>query len=248
MNRLYLTSFSHGTRTLRRVGRVVCWAVLILNMAGCAETQQVRDVKTSGFLEDYSILRDGRENEAARVYINSEVDWASYDKILLDPITIWRPSKRSLEAHAAVQDLERLADFFYHALYQTLSQDYEMVYDPGPNTLRVQAALTSVDESWAMLDVMTAVPGARLFSRIHEYTTGKPLFVGEASIEFKVQDAQTPTLLFAGIDRRVGTKTIDSSAFDNWTDAEATLQFWAEQAKWRLCTLRGGVTCLKPEE
>jgi len=122
------------------------------------------------------------------------------------------------------------------------------VYDPGPNTLRVQAALTSVEESWAMLDVMTAVPGARLFSRIHEYTTGKPLFVGEASIEFKVQDAQTPTLLFAGIDRRVGTKTIDSSAFDNWTDAEATLQFWAKKAQWRFCALRQDHTCIMPKE
>jgi len=99
-----------------------------------------------------------------------------------------------------------------------------------------------------MLDVLTAVPGARLFSRIQEYATGKPLFAEEASIEFKVQDAQTPTVLFAGIDRRVGTKTIDSRAFDNWIDAEAALKLWSEQARWRLCILRGGSTCLKPEE
>lgn len=220
---------------------------LFLALEGCAQTTQVREIKTSGFLDDYSMLRDENEDEAARIYRKSDVDWASYEKVLLDPITIWRPSKKQLEAHAMAQDLEHFADFFYHAVYQTLSQDYEMVHDPSPKTLRIQAALTSIEESWAILDVITAVPGARLFSRATKYTTGKPLFTGEASIEFKVIDTESQELLMAGIDRRVGTKTFDAEAFDNWTDAEAALEYWAKKAKWRFCTLRGDPNCVRPE-
>ncbi len=42
-------------------------------------------------------------------------------------------------------------------------------------------------------------------------------------------------------------KTFDSRSFDNWSDAEAALEFWANQARLHLCRLRGGANCLPPE-
>ncbi len=221
--------------------------LLVALLGACAETKQVRDVRTSGFLDDYSILRQGGEDETARIYSNPKTNWSAYDKILLAPITLWRPSQEQLEYMAESQDLEHLATFFYHTLYQKFSEDYEMVDEPAPGTLHVQVGLTSVEESWVMLDVITTLPGGRLFSRGLEYSTGKPLFTGEASVEFRVTDAETGDLLRAGVDRRVGAKTLDKDSFDNWTDAEAVLEFWANRAKWQLCTLRGETSCVHPQ-
>ena len=225
----------------------VAVAILVVLLAGCAETKQVGTVETSGFLDDYSILHEGMEGEAARVYSNPSTDWSTYDKILLDPITIWRPPQARLGARETAEDLERLATLFYQSLHRNLSEDYEIVDTPQAGTLRIRVGLTSVEESWAMFDVTTTLPGARLLSRGQEYATSKPLFTGEASVEFKVTDAQTGQLLRAGVDRRAGGKTLDSRSFDNWSDAEVALEFWAKQARWSLCRLRGGANCLPPE-
>ncbi len=225
----------------------VAVAILVVLLAGCAETKQICAVDTSGFLDDYSILREGKEGEAARVYSNPNADWSIYNKMLLDPITIWRPPQTNLEARENAEDLERLATFFYHGLHRNLSEDYEIVDKPQAGTLRIRVGITSVEESWAMFDVITTLPGARLLSRGQEYATSKPLFTGGASVEFKVTDAQTGQLLRAGVDRRVGGKTLDSRSFDNWSDAEAAMECWAKQAKWRFCRLREGANCLPPE-
>ena len=225
----------------------VIWLCVLLGLlGGCESTKQARVDSTSCFLNDYSILRVGKVDEADRIYRKPLVDWKSYRKVLLDPVSIWKPSQKQLDAHAEALDLEHFADYFYHALYQSLSNDYEMVFDPGPDTLRVQAAITNIEQSWVILDVITAMPGVDLFSRVKEYTTGKPLFTGGTSIEFKVVDAKTQDLLMAGVDRRVGTKDIDADAFDSWADAEAAMNYWAQQARWRFCTLRGDINCVRP--
>ncbi len=35
------------------------------------------------------MMREGGEGEAALVYFNSKADFAAYDKIILDPVTLW---------------------------------------------------------------------------------------------------------------------------------------------------------------
>jgi hypothetical protein len=46
-------------------------------------------------------------------------------KILLEPVMIWDDPRASQKAPP--EDLQRLADFFYDALYAELKKDYEMV-------------------------------------------------------------------------------------------------------------------------
>ena len=55
--------------------------VLVILIAGCAQTRQSRAVEQSGFLGDYSQLRKGGKNEALYLYIDESADFASYDKI-----------------------------------------------------------------------------------------------------------------------------------------------------------------------
>ena len=76
-------------------------------LAGCAASQQARDVQQSGFLgRDYERLRPGEEGEALLVYRNPEVDWTSYHKIKLDPVTIWAGEHSEFEDFSQPQRQE----------------------------------------------------------------------------------------------------------------------------------------------
>ena len=62
----------------------------LLLIQACAQTQQAREVQSSGFLgTDYARLKEGNEGEALLVYKNANVNLAKYDKVRLDPVTIW---------------------------------------------------------------------------------------------------------------------------------------------------------------
>ena len=228
-----------------------CVVILCL-LAGCSATKQARDVEQSGFLGDiYPKLRKGKEGEALLVYKPEKIDTArfsKYTKILLDPVTVWR-GEESREAGVPQKDIQVLADHFYSLLYLTFQQDYEMVQQPGPNTLRIQVAITKVEESMVVMDVVsTVVPQARALSTLKGLATGKPAFVGEASVEAKVSDAQTGRVLAAVVDRRVGNKKLEAEAFDTWGDVNEILEYWAKQSRFRLCEARGGSNCVHPED
>ena len=216
-------------------------------LTGCVGTKKARDVEHKGYLVDTSILRKGEGDEALYVYFNPEADWPSYSKILLDPVVNFRQEELTQKG-LPLEDLQRLANNFYVLIYRELDRDYEMVKTPGPRTLRIQVALTDLQESWATTDMVTSViPVGMVLSTSKEFVTGKPAFVGEATIEVKVTDARTGQLLAAAIDRRVGGDKIEASV-DSWKDVNKILELWSKYFRFRLCKKRGERECTLPIE
>ena len=229
------------------LGRILSTACAVALIAGCAASQQARDVETSGFLgNDYGLLGEGQENEALLVYRNPSANWAAYDKIKLDPVTIWAGEGSGFEDFSQ-PDRKALADSFYSAIHQELATDYQMVDALGPGVLHVQVALTDAQTSNPTMDTISSVvPQALLISEANGLLTGKPGFVGEASGEPKIADGATGELLAAAVDRRVGGKSLGGST-DSWNDVRQSFVFWAQQFRYRLCTERGGTDCQAPE-
>lgn len=230
------------------------WVVLSVMLTGCTATKQARGVTPSGFLQDlYPEMREGKGNEALLVYRNPRVDWAAkatYHKVLLDPVMIWRGKDSTLEGPER-KEVQAIADAFYALLYQELAKDYEMVTEPGPKTLRMQAALTDVGQSRPALDILSSVPApfnvAFVASTVKTLSTGKPLFKGEASIEGKLMDADSGEVLAAAVDRRVGGRFLDREVFDSWNDVHRALRYWAQLTRFRLCQMRKQTDCVQPE-
>src|SRR5712672_3838103 len=76
----------------RRDKTIVALAIttIALGLTACSTTHQVRSIqKPSGFLLDYSELREGTGDQAKMVYIDPAADWKSYDKIMIDPVQLW---------------------------------------------------------------------------------------------------------------------------------------------------------------
>ncbi len=216
--------------------RILGVLVGILILAGCAgqsptgeSTVRVENVKKSGFLEDYSILRKGGEGEASLVYWNRTANFAAYDKVVIDPVTVWLGPNSSLK-NVSPRVRQQLANEFHAAIFKELSKDFGVVKELAPGTMRVRVALTDAKESNPTLDtISTYIPQARMLQTLATMGSDTAGFVGEASAEGEVRDALTGALLAAGVDRRAGTKALGDSAFDSWDDARQAFGAWAKQ-------------------
>lgn len=239
---------------MRRITSLLLISVLI-GIGGCAATQEAKSVEKSGFLGDYSMLKEGErsafaqgaENTALWVYKNPNVDWRKYKKIWLEPVTVWMSQKDSQLKEVSVEDRQRLAALLWSKVDEQLRKDYQMTSQGGPDVLHIQAAITEAGESNAVLDTVTSViPQTRLLSGMKSMATGVSGFTGSASAEVKATDGETGTLLFAAVDRRGGTKSL-SGVTNSWNDVEESYRYWAEKFRYRLCQWRGGMNCVEPK-
>ena len=73
--------------------RALVAAFFVLLSAGCTHRRASPPTEMSGFLDDYTLLRDGGPNELWRVYRNPKVDWHAYRAVLLEPVTLWRSGR-----------------------------------------------------------------------------------------------------------------------------------------------------------
>lgn len=224
--------------------RIVAVA-LVFALAGCTVTRQGRVGDSSGFLGRDAELLQEQSGEPMRLgYINEHASWPAYDKVLLEPVTLWAAAEDDFVNEP--EDRIHLVSKFYQFLHQELSKDYEMVEQQSPGTLRLRVAIAQADKPALVLDIVTsAVPQTRLLRTVGGYITGKPAFTGAIQIEFRMNDAVTGELLGAGIDKRVGATTLLDS-FDSWSEIEDAMSYYAQSARYRLCRQRGTSGCAEP--
>ena len=159
--------------------RTVLAAFLALAACSAQTTRQAPSVKPSGFLGDYSRLKPGGPGRALLVYRAPDANFAAYDQVLLDPVTVWRAPGAS--DTVSREDLQRLADLLQGTLASRLRTYYVMVRSPGPTTLRIRAALTEATPSSTTMDVISQVgPISGTAGKMKEMATGTPAWAGAA--------------------------------------------------------------------
>lgn len=223
-------------------------ALILVAMTACATTQQARTVGRSGFLDDYSMLQKGAgDSEALLRYVNPVADWKHYTKVMIDPIQLWMGEGSSLR-DIPQEDRNRLTSLLLGTLQNALMADYRIVREAGPHVMRLSVALTEAEASHPVLDTISSVlPTGYLISGTKSLATGTGTFVGSASIEAKMTDAELGTLLAAAVDRRGGAKSL-SGVTSEWNDVEESFQYWANTLRYRLCQWRGEHSCVQPTE
>ncbi|GJL60227.1 MAG: lipoprotein [Nitrospirales bacterium] len=222
--------------------------LVLFTMAACATTQQANTVERSGFLDDYSILQKGAgDSEALLRYVNPVADWKQYTKVMIDPVQIWIGEGSSLR-NIPQEDRIRLTSLLLGKLRNALLPDYRIVREAGPHVMRLSVALTEAEASQTVLDTISSVlPTGYVFSGTKSLATGTGTFVGSASVEAKMTDAELGTLLAAAVDRRGGAKSL-SGVTSEWDDVEESFQYWANTLRYRLCQWRGEYSCVQPTE
>ena len=224
------------------------FAVALVLLTACVSSSQARKVTPSGFLGDSaSLLKKSDKNDFLLAYRNKDTDWSSYDKIILDPVTMWGAENSSLPADQ-LADFQRLVNDFHGTLKAQLSKDYAMIDTPAAGAMRIQVAIINGKPADATLKVAkTVAPFAGYADTLWTFATGKPAFAGEVSLEFMIRDSQSQELIGAGADRRVGGNQLGQATVSRWGDVQNILVFWSDQARYQLCLNRKAKDCKKPD-
>lgn len=213
-------------------GHLVVAAVIgALFASGCASTYQKRSVTGSGFLSDYTQLKDRGGDTAMLSYKDAQTDFRLYTKILLEPVRTYVPSKDSKMAKLSKENQQKLVNYFDASLREELKRDFTLVNEPGPGVLRVRVAITEASGSAVVLDTISSiVPIGIALSAVKAIATGKHLSVGDIGAECEGLDSVTGKRLFAAVDARVGRKyTLKFDKFSKWHTAEDAFDFWAKR-------------------
>jgi len=204
-------------------------SVAVLSHAGCAAVRGRRDAADrSGFLGDYSQLKPRQGYEVHDVYINPNAAWKSYDSVQIESVTLWVSDEtRSLKN----EERQMLTDLLYKAHNDKLAENFKIVDRPGPNVIRVRAALTQAKGARvALRTVSSIVPMMFVMSTAVGLSADVAKNVGTATLEAELLDSVTAERLAAAVDQRAGTKSIlaGKRTFQKWGDVQAACEFWAE--------------------
>jgi len=186
---------------------------------------------------DASLLQPGSEGQAAYVYINPNVQWANYKKVLLKPVEFWDAPESSV-----TQDNQQmLTSYFFNALQKNLSQNFTLVDQPGPGVITVAVAIINVETATPGLrSVSLVVPQARILNYAQSVATGHAAFAGSAEAAFKATDSVSGTLLAESVDKRYGGMAVANAAQIQWGDAEAAMDYWSQHITQRAVALGAG--------
>lgn len=200
---------------------------------------------TSGFLKDYSQLQPGGQGKPSLVYIDSNAQWTSYDKLLIDPVQFWAAPDVSI----STEDQQALCSYFYNKTVEDLQKHFTVVDAAGPGVMRLQLAITDATSATPVLRTVTqVVPQARTLNMVQSLASGSYLFVGHAAAEGQVTDSVSGQRLAAFVDEREGGMALKAVATWRWGDAEAVLDFWAEKVTERLLELHDGSTVAEAQQ
>ncbi len=218
-------------------------------VSGCAATVQSQPsviervtgdkpapLAPTGFLGgDYSLLKPGKEGQAALVYVNPNAQWANYDKIQLKPVEFWD----SADSSVPPADQQTLTTYFQNVLRENLQKNFTLVDQGGSGVMTLQVALIKATGATPGLrSVSVVVPQLRVLNAAQSMATGSYAFVGSAEAAMKVTDSVNGQLLAAAMDERKGGLAISAAVQWKWGDAENAMNYWAEKISTRLQELR----------
>jgi uncharacterized protein DUF3313 len=211
---------------------IVALAILVLLGGACASKRVRQPPDMSGFLDDYSLLREGGPDQVRLVYRNPDAQWSAYDKILFEPVTLWRSGKKSLDP-VPEEDLLRLVSDFETALRTRLGSRFGLVETAGPGVMRIRLGITEARVADPILDVLAARgnAGPRGDGTVPLHPELRR-FIERADIEGEIRDAQSGELLAQGVDRRRTDGT--ALPLNTWADVDRILDLWADRLLRRL--------------
>jgi hypothetical protein len=137
------------------------------------------------------------------------------------------------------EDQELLVSYFYTAMSNSLSMDYEIVDHSGPGVLVVHAALTEAKKSRPVSNLVSSIlPFGIAASLVKRVIFGTGLSVGECQVEAEFMDGRTGKILAEAVDRRAGTKALRTKFDGSFGDVKLCMDYWSKRLAFKLEKLR----------
>jgi len=200
----------------------------------------------SGFLGDYSGFHESDRVKGAWIYTKpgiSITDLEKYNRVILDTVVIHDgPDDAFKDIDPA--DLQQAADDFHAQLASTLGSDYPVVTEPGPDVLRLRAALTGSVPKSPEHGLLSYTPVGLLFragKAATDSATDKEEIQVEVTMEMEFMDSVSNERLMAAVDSHMAGKESVEKADPDYSakTMDAAFRFWAQTIKDRLDEAHG---------
>jgi hypothetical protein len=220
-----------------------------ITLAGCSAKQH-RRVEHSGFLGDYSQLQSGKTNEALYIYVNPDLECKTYTKAMIDPVTLWTEGENSDLAQLPEEDQNMLMSLAWGTIYDAMRQGgLYIVQEPGPDVLRVKAAVTEAAQSNTMIaNTLAVAPYAWVAATLWGMGSGKWPFLGELAGEIEILDSVSNTRILAGVDKVAGRLGGNFDPMARWNDVVSGFQLWRDRMGVRMANCKANGTLQMPDD
>ncbi|MEE4147071.1 MAG: DUF3313 family protein [Halieaceae bacterium] len=219
------------------ITRICYWLLCVLcaaTIVGCAETRTTQVDEWDGL-----VRRPGTQINA--LFVRPDAEIVAYTSVMLDPVEVsfarnWDPnrgrrspgSRLNADDVAAIQS--GLADMLRESLRTELaSGGFQLVDEPGPETLRVTAAI---------VNLFVTAPDTMTAGRGRTYTANS----GQMTLVAELRDSVSGEILARAVDTRRGRSTGTLTFTNNVTntaDARRAMGVWARTLRQGLEELYG---------
>lgn len=182
-------------------------ALLLAPLVGCKGPER----RETDFLSDYSKLEE--RSDGRLIYVNPRIEPGTYQRFIVDPVNMNLDEKR--EGKFSEKELEELVEYFYDTVVEHISKNRQVVTRPAPGVARMRIALTDVQTSKALLNIL---PQMRLL------TAGR----GGAAFEGELVDSTTGAQV-AAVVHKTREGTFSGGGMSKMSDAKRAIDEWAEE-------------------
>ncbi|QIA03266.1 DUF3313 domain-containing protein [Pseudomonas fluorescens] len=133
--------------------------IATLGVVGCSSKTVAPD-EYSGFLKDYSQLREAKSPSGAEVmrWIDPKVDIGKFTSVYIEPTQLYPKPQPTVKIPQ--QTLNGITSYYDQALKRELGKSLPLASGPGPGVIVVRAAITAVSSKTEGLHAYEVIPVA----------------------------------------------------------------------------------------
>ena len=208
-----------------------------LAMSGCA-SKYVAPEQYSGFLKDYSVLKEEKSPSGAPVmrWIKPGVDVSRFTSVYVEPSQL-HPQPQPTEK-IPQSTLTGITTYYDQALQTQLAKALPLASGPGPGVLVVRPAITAVSASTKGLQPYEVIPIALVAAGVSAATGIRDQDTSIAT-EAAFLDGGDGTVVAEVVRKGAGADLDSSSQTMTANDAKAVLDGWARDMAKSFESLKG---------
>lgn len=131
--------------------------IATLGVVGCS-SKTVSPEEYSGFLKDYSQLKEAKSPSGAEVmrWVDPKVDINKYSSVYIEPTQLYPKPQATVKIPQ--QTLNGITSYYDQALKREIGKSLPLATGPGPGVIVVRAAITAVSSSTEGLKPYEVIP------------------------------------------------------------------------------------------
>jgi len=193
------------------------------------------NTQSSGFLGDYSQLQPAPDREGVLLYLDRSANLRPYTKLMFDPVQVIVAPNADYQMPP--EEPTRMADALLRSFRRALEPAYQIVSQPGPDVLRVRAAITGIKPAKPPTQAMDFLPFKAIYN-VGVEAAGTAPRVAEMAAEMEVLDPSGKRVAAATATRK-GETSLQQGGQITWSDLQSINDYWAKDFRHRLDELRG---------